>query len=260
LLATVLTAGSTGCSLRDLDDLEPPKGSPRAQPCPDEMQEISSPDGSTFCIDRRETTRLEFDEFVRTGSLAPVPPVRASDPCNGLELEPRGGADCTSPYETDLDPDLPVTCVDSCEARAYCLFRGKRLCGGPGGVLEGRSGNDEWSLACRGPERWPYPYGMDYEEGRCNINTGAIAPVGSFPECSTPTQIMDLSGNVSEWVLVCGLLAGDIVCAVRGGEYLTPSSTHARCDPNRGDPDPQPRIRRNALAHDPDVGIRCCHD
>ncbi len=259
--ATVLAASSLACSLRDVDDLESPPGSPRAAPCPEEMREVSYGDGTTFCIDRLETTRAEFDEFVRSGPLAPVPPLRANDPCAGQELEPRGGADCMGLYELDLDPDLPATCVNSCEARGYCLSRGKRLCGGPGGAVTNSVGNDEWSLACRGPDHWPYPYGTRYEEGRCNVNTGAVAPVGSFAECSTPAGILDLSGNVSEWVLLCRFaMGGEVVCGVRGGEYLTTGSAHSQCAPNPADADPAVPIRRNPLEHDPDVGIRCCRD
>ena len=45
------------------------------------------------------------------------------------------------------------------EAQDACQAQGKRLCG-----------DSEWTLACEGQERLPYPYGYDRDAEACNID------------------------------------------------------------------------------------------
>jgi hypothetical protein len=81
------------------------------------------------------------------------------------------------------------------EARLLCGAQAKRLCS-----------VDEWEVACRGPERWRYSYGPDYEPTRCytegapTFDVKAVKPSGSFPDCVSPAGIHDLNGSLSEWV------------------------------------------------------------
>lgn len=80
------------------------------------------------------------------------------------------------------------------EATALCEAQGKRLCT-----------EDEWTKACAGPEGWLYPYGQEHEPGRCNdaVDVGDESgkrPAGSFEACASPYGVLDMQGNVSEWV------------------------------------------------------------
>ncbi len=80
------------------------------------------------------------------------------------------------------------------DAHALCEAAGKRLCR-----------EDEWTKACAGPEGLLFPYGDTYEEGRCNdaVEVGDDSgkrPAGSFPTCTSGYGVLDMQGNVSEWV------------------------------------------------------------
>ncbi|MBN1370431.1 MAG: SUMF1/EgtB/PvdO family nonheme iron enzyme [Anaerolineaceae bacterium] len=63
----------------------------------------------------------------------------------------------------------------------------------------------EWEKAARGADRRRYPWGnADWDEESANIGNSNIShssPVGMYPHGATPEEIMELSGNVSEWML-----------------------------------------------------------
>jgi len=259
-----------GCSLlRPLEDLETSEGALRAQPCPDEMQEVRFEDGASFCIDKLETTRAQYDEFLS----APVPEAslvqQDSLLCPAREsFEPGGGADCTSAYAFGVDAELPVACVDLCDAMAYCSFRGKRLCGGRGGeTVDQDSVNspteDEWFVACAGESGRQYPYAPSFEPRLCNIDSAGLEPVSGSPGCETPEHVEQLSGNVSEWVLICKDFPRrkETRCLVRGGDYLTTDGSRAGCHqtPRDADSDQVP-LGRPPSERSPGIGIRCCSD
>ena len=109
----------------------------------------------------------------------------------------------------------PVVMKTWYEARDACAGAGKRLCG-----------DSEWTLACEGQERLPYPYGYDRNSEACNIdkphpdvNEKALGdpnpkvreaeakrlwqgePSGSRASCVSPYGVMDMTGNVDEWVV-----------------------------------------------------------
>ncbi len=257
------------CSLlRPLDDLESSRSSLRAEPCPDEMQEVRFEDGAAFCIDKREATRAEYEEFFMAPSSEVALALQDATLCpDPGRFEPGAGADCTSAYEPGVAPELPVVCVDLCDAMAYCGFRGKRLCGGRGGdTVKRDSVNDlnvdEWFTACTGGTDREYPY-EKYQLGICNVASSGVQAADDFPGCVTPDNIEQLSGNVSEWVLFCQETRRGVgtMCLVRGGEYGTLESQLAACafieelggtvEPRRSHP---PTERAAG------VGIRCCRD
>ena len=82
------------------------------------------------------------------------------------------------------------------EARAACLALGKRLCTA-----------DEWERACRGSAGLRHPYGAERDPAACNTPWVEFrgppipyAPAGSHPRCRSEEGVMDLDGDVSEWV------------------------------------------------------------
>lgn len=98
-------------------------------------------------------------------------------------------------------PTLPASLVTFHEAQAYCAFRGGRL-----------PTEAEFERAARGETGRRYPWGNLYNSHAANhgrlawTQTDAsdgfaeLAPVGSFPSGRTPEGILDLAGNVAEWV------------------------------------------------------------
>ena len=68
--------------------------------------------------------------------------------------------------------DAPVTCIDWCDAHAYCAWAGKRLCGSIGGGPNIPSsvsiaGADQWYRACSHAGDHKFPYGDTYASGTC---------------------------------------------------------------------------------------------
>jgi formylglycine-generating enzyme required for sulfatase activity len=299
----VLPALALGCSLlRPLDELEEPEPTEVAlaasgascerdgecsrdegrcleeqhlcQPCPEGMQQVSFGDGLAFCIDRFETTQGEYNQFLSDLLLQPTLDLQEPELCPATEsFEPGGGADCLSAYDRGGDPALPMVCVDLCDAMAYCNSRGKRLCGGRGGVPLDRTretvnkpNDDEWLAACMGREGRMYPYGDVYEQGRCNVDSEHVEPGAAFRECETPEHVRHLSGNVAEWVLVCNddRDHAEVHCLVRGGEHGSRNPERASCElvdlkgAGRAAGSPPPALAPADVS--PGVGIRCCMD
>ena len=83
--------------------------------------------------------------------------------CLGKEVEKHF---CIDEYEYPNEPGaIPMVMVSWYEARRLCEDHGKRLCG-----------DDEWTLACEGSARLPYPYGWNRDRTACNIDHPWIRP------------------------------------------------------------------------------------
>jgi len=133
-----------------------------------------------FAIDRTEVTRARYAACVAAHRCKAVPAPAA---------------------DADADPALPITGVSWADAQAYCKFAGGRL---PTEI--------EWEKAARGADGREYPWGDELDcahanwgnfdgEGPCaGKNPGRPARVGSYPTGASVYGVLDLGGNVWEWV------------------------------------------------------------
>jgi hypothetical protein len=203
----------------------------------------------SFWIDATEVTRAHYRAFLaaKNGDTSGQP-----DFCSW-------NTSYQAP-EQELDgDDLPVASVDWCDARAFCEWANKRLCGkiGGGPLIYDEStdsGANQWYRACAGTNGAIYPYGFNFVAGHCNDesaqNYQAIA-VGSLSECRpAASAVFDITGNVIEWIDLCEASETDQTdqCQVRGGSYIS-NNLQARCNT-------VPTLDRDALGAP--VGFRCC--
>lgn len=217
------------------------------------MVEITTTGGVRFAIDATEVTVARFNAFRATQDAGAAFP-----DCPGkVALGPNTDAGCRS----TTDDNQPITCVDWCDAKAYCASFGKRLCGkiGGGTLVRGTEPDpnfDEWARACGGSKGSKWPYGGQPMTTACNTQEAAKAApvsVATLPQCVGGEPLLfDMSGNVNEWEDACVAADGGSprTCLVRGGSFkhLTAQSS---CDYV---------VLLNANAAVDDVGIRCCKD
>ncbi len=199
---------------------------------------------SAFQIDRTEVTVERYRVCVGNGVCSELPYAA-------------GGTRFDS-------PDLPAVLVTWFEARQFCEWAGGRL-----------PTEAEWERAARGDAGRTYPWGNVFNafianHGRLawdNLDAAdgflEMAPVGSFPDGATRGGLLDMAGNVEEWVSdwyapsypeasamnPVGPTAGD-ERVVRGGSY-----THQRASLRCG-------ARGHALADERRAwrGFRCAYD
>lgn len=158
------------------------------------------------------------------------------------------------PTLSDAQARLPITGVDGCDARAYCRWAGKRLCGGTDGkpsrepfAARGTTPvNDAWQRVC---ETAPNDTGCNVRQNQGSASR-PIAPVGSFPQCKTPGGVYDLHGNVAEIVDVC---TDQFLLCRRSGGSAENYGVASDCASNENNYVPDNRRENTA-------GFRCCAD
>jgi sulfatase modifying factor 1 len=137
---------------------------------------------SAFDIDRTEVTVGQYWRCVEAGVCdAPTHDASPADPH----------------YLNDPAFDhYPVINVPWTGAHQYCLWRGKRL-----------PTEAEWELAAGWDvvrhAKLLWPWGNGGAAGAVNVGDTATkgpAPVGHFPADRSPAGVLDMGGNVSEWV------------------------------------------------------------
>ncbi|MBN2147973.1 MAG: SUMF1/EgtB/PvdO family nonheme iron enzyme [Anaerolineales bacterium] len=88
--------------------------------------------------------------------------------------------------------DHPATGVTWYGARAYCSWAKRQL-----------PSEAQWEYAARDSDRRTYPWGEGINCSLANYNdcVGDTVPSGSYPQGSSPFGVLDMAGNVSEWVM-----------------------------------------------------------
>ncbi len=141
----------------------------------------------SYWIDRTEVTNRAFAAFLN--SFQNLTPASAAQWFNVWSENSRlvlidGQWRPVEGYEQH-----PVTAVNWPGAQAYCQWAGVRL-----------PTEAEWELAARSPEGRVFPSGDVIGCEQANICSTEPAPVASFAQDASLYGVMDLAGNVMEWV------------------------------------------------------------
>jgi len=126
-----------------------------------------------FLIDLTETSNAEYAAFVR-------------------EKGARAPAHWGGPEPKPAIRELPVVGVTPAEAAAYAAWKGKRL---PSAA--------EWERAARGDAGPAYPWGQEFDTGRCESRAQVrrdLVSVLTFPGGRSPFGALNMAGNAAEWV------------------------------------------------------------
>ena len=155
---------------------------------------------------------------------------------------------CIDTYEyPNVVGTRPRVYVTWLEANNLCKAQNKRLCN-----------DDEWTLACEGNERLPYPYGWKRDKAMCNIertHRSDIELTGARATCISPFGVYDMTGNVDEWArnvtnARATMVHEPYISALKGGHML--GKVRNRC---------RPATEAHGPGFASDVqGFRCCAD
>ena len=215
---------------------------------------VEVPKGKFF-IDAHEVTNAQYTTFL----LALNGGVAASDErseCSWTTTHERVTTSC----KPAAIGEAPATCVDWCDANAFCRHYGKRLCGKFGGGSADlasltSAAHSQWMLACGGVNGAPYPY-ADGGVGTCTTQSSdmGLVPVGSKPGCVGNVEgLFDMSGNALEWEDANGAPTDGGAAAqqafARGGSFRNPI---ASCMCSYVSP---PYARKQIFDN---IGFRCC--
>jgi formylglycine-generating enzyme required for sulfatase activity len=260
---------TTGLRSRDDSDVDARADGPSdADPDTDAADATPGQDGSSgdcpgtagpkgvrvgsYCIDATEVTGAQYNLFLAAAATGGAP-TQPSFCAWNTSFEP-----CVE--GANKPPELPATCIDWCDAWAFCAWAGKRLCGRIGGGSAPFTSTqsptvDQWYAACSASGTRAYPYGSTFDAQRCQGRERAgggrnfVRP-GSLATCEGGIPgLFDMSGNAGEWVDACQTQTGqNDICAWRGGS-VDVSGVNLAC---AGDGS----IMRGERFGD--VGFRCC--
>jgi len=131
-----------------------------------------------YWIDRTEVTNKMYSLCVSEG--------RCKEP------DQKGSTTRLSYYGNPEFDDFPVLIVDWNMAKTYCEWADRRL-----------PTEAEWEKAARGENAFVYPWG-NYAPNNNLLNynnaIGDTTEVGKYPMGASPYHVLDMAGNVWEWV------------------------------------------------------------
>ena len=182
---------------------------PEATATPDNIR-ISSKDGMTQILIPAGTFIMGAMDVYRENDEQPPHDITLDafwmdqvEVTNGMYNLCVEAGECRPPAETRSDnrdeyfgnpeyQDYPVVYVAWYDANVYCQWAGRRL-----------PTEAEWERAARGDDKRNYPWGdeLPNEYNSNSLNTvGDTTRVGSYAEGASPYGILDMAGNVWEWV------------------------------------------------------------
>jgi len=148
-----------------------------------------------YGISRYPVTNTEFARFVEDDGYGDP------DYWTGAGWKKREGEGWTQPryWEDEKwnDPSQPVVGVSWYEAVAYCNWLTEKT-----GRAYRLPTEAEWETAARSSDGRRYPWGNEWDPGRCNneeTGPGHTTPVGQYPEGDSPYGVSDVAGQVWEW-------------------------------------------------------------
>lgn len=173
-----------------------------------------------FWIDRTEVTTGQYKRFLSArGYSLPPRPMSPSMPQDYFT---------NSAYDS-----FPVVEVTWARAGDYCHWAGKRL-----------PSEAEWEKAARGADQRLYPWGNQWDSSAANSRESEVSStphstqhftyrVGALPLNSSPYGLLDMAGNVWEWVqdwyvaypgnTMSNEAYGEQYKVVRGGSWVSNS-------------------------------------
>ncbi len=152
--------------------------------CPSDELPQHTVSVSAFAIDIYEVTNVQYAECVAADGC--LPPIATASQAR------------EDYYSNDEYANFPMINIKWEQAQAYCSWAGKRL-----------PTEAEWELAARGTSPKTYAWGDDdpdcsqgnvYYDPSMSACVGDTVAVGSYPLGASEFGVMDMTGNVWEWV------------------------------------------------------------
>ncbi len=229
------------------------------------MSLIKGDQDRCFWMDQTEVTVKQYREwlerspdFAEWDARCTWKPTGASNP----QMNPNEEClDTLEPSEELPFGDLkPARCIDWCDADAFCRENAGEGTGtlchrlNDGGATEPAWGSQDWQTGCS-PEAFSFPWGNDPDAVSCNTSPCETLICGAKPvdqpaACTSPEGVVNLLGNVREWIFSCAAIDNTLPnthCSTQGGSYEYELQGCA------GNPRSEPKSTRRA-----DIGFRCC--